>query len=57
MNISFTALSAVSYEVQVSDNSQTGWVSWKQIDAGQERLVELNDLLGTAPRYYRVITQ
>jgi hypothetical protein len=57
VNISFTALSAVSYEVQVSDNSQTGWVSWKQIDAGQERLVELNDLLGTAPRYYRVITQ
>ena len=57
VNISFTALSAVSYEVQVSDNAQTGWIFWKQINAGQERLIELNDLSGNAARYYRVITQ
>jgi hypothetical protein len=57
VNISFIALTGASYEVQVSDDSQTGWVSWKQIEAGQERLIELSDLLGTAARYYRVITQ
>jgi hypothetical protein len=57
VTLSFIALAAASYEVQVSDNAQTGWSFWKEVESGEERLIELNDLLGTTARYYRVITQ
>ena len=57
IQISFTALANNAYEVQVSDNSETGWTVWQEVDSGDERKVEFTDSLLNNTRYYRVLTK
>ena len=57
IQISFTALANNAYEVQVSDNSETGWTLWEEVDSGNERKVEFTDSLLNNTRYYRVLTK
>jgi len=57
IQISFTALANNAYEVQVSDNCETGWTVWREVDSGDERKVEFTDSLLNNTRYYRVLTK
>lgn len=57
ISISFTAQAGAAYEIQSSSDATTGWATWQEVEAGSERLIQLEDTPSTQTRYYRAITK
>jgi hypothetical protein len=51
----FRAKAGIRYEVEVTDGlAPGGWQRLREVPAGEERTVVVDDLIGVGPRFYRV---